>query len=334
MSKAHDFVHLHLHSEYSLLDGAIRVDELVERVKEMGQDAVSITDHGRIAAVVPFVQKCQEEGIKPIIGMEGYVATGKGKAPRKKPAKGSGDNYHLTLLVKNRVGYQNMVHLTSEAFETGFSHRPRIDKPLLEKHAEGLILLTGCIGAELPQLIAYSRMKKARKLVEWYQDVFGDNLRIELMYHGAVQGIDHTRVEDEDAGLVHIYEGELNDELIGLSRRYGIPIVATNDAHYLHERDGDHHDTLICKGKDKFDPERKFRFPGAADQNWDFYVKDGNEMRAAGDSRWGETWQNACAESVAVATLIEPDVVPLGNAILPAFQIPPDKEFEVWLRRR
>lgn len=315
------FISIFTVSEYSLLDGANRVDELVTRVEEMGQPAVAITDHGRIAAGISLVERCDPEKVKPIIGCEIYVASGK----MGEPAKNSGDNFHLTLLVRNKEGFQNIVNITSMAHLKGFHHKPRIDKTALMFNSEGLILLTGCIGAELPQLITYGREKEARALLEWYRETF-DEVRIELMYHGANQGLDHTRIEDEDENVL-IEEGQLNNYLIDLSEEFEIPLVATNDAHYLHERDGIHHDTLICKGKGKFDPVRKFRFPGVEHDDYQFYVKDGKEMRAAGKKRWGKIWDRACAETVAVAALIEPDVIPLDRNIIPAFKVPPREDW-------
>jgi DNA polymerase-3 subunit alpha len=320
MSKAGEFVHLHLHSEYSLLDGANRVDELVDRVVEMGQPAVSITDHGRIAAVVPFVKKCAEVGIKPIIGCEVFIMAD------------DVNYYHLTLLVLNAVGFQNMVELTSRAYveEGRFHHRPRIDKEMLWQHNEGLMLLTGCIGAELPQMIHRKGMKTAKTLLERYQEEFDGRVRVELMYHGSASGVDHTRLED-DGGKVLLEEGDLNDALIELAHATGTDIVATNDAHYLHERDGEHHDTLICKGKGKFDPDRTFRFPGAAVGSHEFYVKDGDEMRSVG-GRWRKVWRDACAETVEVAKLVDGSVIDLTRNIIPEFKIPRDPAF-IWFQK-
>ncbi len=320
-----NFVHLHLHSEYSLLDGANRVDELVDRVAEMDQPAVAITDHGRIASTIPFIKKCQESGIKPIIGCEVYInddAYDKDKRDR-------GGNYHLTLLAQNKIGFHNMVQMTSMASRDGFHHNPRMTKETLKDHSEGIILLTGCIGAELPQLITRGG-DGVSKLMEWYQDVFGDRFRIEMMYHGEHQGVDHTRIET-DSGEILIEEGQLNDELIRLSKFYSVPLIATNDAHYLHERDGIHHDTLICKGKGKFDPVRNFRFPGAKHDSWEFYVKTSKEMREVG-TRWGKVWKAACKETVAVAEMIESEVVPIDQNIIPAFEIPQDPGYDEWIK--
>ena len=319
------FVHLHLHTEYSLLDGANRIDELVDRVVEMDQPAVAITDHGRIAATIPFIQKCQKADIKPIIGCEVYVTSANADMSTK--AESSGDNYHLTMLAQNKEGFRNLVRMTSKAHLLGFHHRPRMDKALIEEHSDGIIILTGCIGAELPQLITHGRYKEAIELMCWYQSIFRGRVRIELMYHGAHQGVDHTRVEDEH-GKVLMEEGQLNDALIGLAEKFGVPIVATNDAHYLHEQDGNHHDTLICKGKGKFDPVRKFRFPGARHSHWPFYVKTSKEMRKVGD-KW-KIWDAACDETVEVASMIDNDIVPMDQNIFPPFDIPRDAGYRYW----
>ena len=289
--------------------------------------AVSITDHGRIASVVPFVQKCAKTDVKPIIGCEVYIATTENLT---KKSKGSGDNYHLTLLILNKIGFQNMVELTSRGFTEGFHHRPRITRSMLADHNEGLMLLTGCIGAELPQLISKGDNKGIEKLMEFYEDTFGEErARIEIMYHGAHGGVDHTRLED-DAGKILLEEGDLNDALFGFAERYSFPVVATNDAHYLHERDGEHHDTLICKGIGKFDPKRKFRFPGAAVGSHEFFVKDGNEMREVGKGRWKKRWVDACQATVDVAKMVDGSVIDLTRSIIPEFKIPHDKDFLNW----
>lgn len=318
-----DFCHLHLHSEYSLLDGANRVDELVERVEEMGQTAVSITDHGRIASVVPFVKKCAQHDIKPIIGCEAYIAT---------EGTGVGDNFHLTLLVLNDVGFQNMVKLTTHGF-ANFHHRPRIprDYILQPENVEGLMLLTGCIGAEIPYHLVRGDRKGARQLMKQYRKAFGDRVRVEIMYHGEHQGVDHTRAED-DGGKVLMEEGELNDELIRMAHQLDIDIVATNDAHYMHERDGEHHDTLICKGKGKLHPDRKFRFPGAEHGSHEFWVKTGEEMRSVG-TRWDDVWDEACRATMDVAAMVDGSVIDLSRNILPGFDIPEDRDYKEWRKR-
>lgn len=291
----------------------------------MGQDAVAITDHGRIASVIPFVVSCRESEIKPIIGSEVYIASGS----MVDKAISSGDNFHLTLIAQTKTGYKNLVRLTSEAHTRGYSFRPRMDLELLFQYNEGLILLTGCIGAQLPWTITYRGMKEAKKLLELYQMQFPDRVFVELMYHGNYGGLDHTRIEDE-GGKILIEEGNLNDALIDLARSCSIPIVATNDAHYLHERDGDHHDTLICKGKNKFDASRTFRFPGAEHEHWEFYVKSEKEMLKIGKGKWGNVWTEAVHQAAEIASMIESDIVPMGQQIIPPFQIPKDEGFEHW----
>ena len=321
------FTHLHLHSEFSLLDGAIKVNDLCKRAVELGQTSVAITDHGWIASAVKFVQAAKDAGIKPIIGMETYLASG---GDHKASAKSSGDNYHLTLLAKNKAGYQNLMRLTSLAHVEGFSYKPRIDRALLAQYAEGVIVLSGCIGAEIPQMIIEHGEVAGLRLAQQYQKSHGDNFFVEVMAHGAVGGIDHVRVERD--GVIELTETQLNEALVNIANKIGAGIVATNDAHYLRREHGQHHDTLLCIGmgawKDKTD---RMRFPGANVASWEFYVKSESEMRATSSEAW---WETACANTCIVADMCEADVVPLGANTMPSFRIPDDPAFEAWLTRQ
>lgn len=319
------FNHLHVHTEYSLLDGAIRMDNLVKRAAELGQSAVAITDHGWIAGAVKFVKAAKEAGIKPIIGMETYVAT---SPTIESPAKSGGDNFHLTVLAANRDGYHNIMRLTSEAHLRGLSYKPRIDKPLLAAHSSGLILLSGCIGAEIPSLLIDGKEAEAAELARWYLSHFGGRFFIELMAHGSTDGVDHVRIEKD--GVVLMGEGQLNAALIDLANKLSIPVVATNDAHYLTRDDGDAHDTLLCLGMGSWkEKEDRMRFPGSQHKAFEFYIKSDSEMRTISDDI---DWQRACDNTQVVADMVENDIISLGNTILPKFEPPHDEGFERYLR--
>jgi len=219
------FTHLHVHTEYSLLDGMCRITQLVAKAKELGMDSLAITDHGVMYGVIEFYQAAREAAVKPIIGCEVYIA------PDSHLSRNAGDknNYHLVLLAKNRTGYQNLIQLATKAQLEGFYYKPRMDKKLLEQHHEGLIALSGCIGAEIPQLILNGRLQEAKEAALWYKQTFGDfYLEIER----------HPIPELE----------QINQVLIAMSSELDIPMVATNDVHYINREDASAHDLLMCIG--------------------------------------------------------------------------------------
>lgn len=320
------FTHLHVHSEFSLLDGAIKMDALCKRAAELGQSAVAITDHGWIAGAVKFVQAAKEAGVKPIIGMETYLAS---DGDISKPAKSTGDNYHLTLLAKNAEGYKNLMRLTSLAHLKGLSYKPRIDHQLLRQHREGIIVLSGCIGAEIPQSIIIDGYEHARDLARSYQERYGPDFYIEVMHHGSTNGVAHVKIENEETGEVLFTEDDINRALVDIANELGVGVVATNDAHYLVRDHGQHHDTLLCIGMGawKTKPDR-MRFPGAEHRAWEFYIKSEREMLACSIEPW---WETACANTAILADSIEPSVLQLGQNIMPRFTIPNDPDFEQWL---
>jgi DNA polymerase-3 subunit alpha len=321
------FAHLHVHSEYSLLDGAIKIDELIRRAAENDQRAVAITDHGWIAGAVRFQKAASKAGIKPIIGMETYVATG---PDHTAAAKSGGDNYHLTLLAQNREGYLNLMALTSKAHLYGLSYKPRVDYRLLDEHNGGVICLSGCVGAHIPQLIIQDDIAGASRLVEQYQQIWGERFFIEVMAHGSTGGVDHVRIEED--GRVLLTEADLNNALVDLADKHGAGIVATNDAHYLTREDGDAHDTLLCVGMGAWkEKEGRLKFPGQEYQAWEFYIKTEDDMLQMSDEPW---WHTACANTAIIADIVESGVVPTGQSIMPKFEIPNDPEFEKWLRSR
>ncbi len=218
------FTHLHVHTEYSMLDGLSRIEPLVQKAKDLGMDSLAITDHGGLHGAIDFYRTAKAAGIKPIIGCEMYVAHGSrhGRSQEDKTP------YHLTVLAKDLSGYQNLVKLVTGAHLEGFYYKPRVDRELLERHHEGLIVLSGCPSGEVPELIAQGRMEEASAAATWYKELFGDYY-LELMEHG---GVDELPA--------------INKELMELNRDLGIPLVATNDSHYVHQQDAALQDILIC----------------------------------------------------------------------------------------
>ncbi|MBE3589897.1 MAG: DNA polymerase III subunit alpha [Firmicutes bacterium] len=289
------FVHLHLHTEYSLLDGAIRPRELAARVRELGQPAVAISDHGVLYGVVEFYKACKEAGVRPIIGLEAYLTPG----DHRDRDRGPGSLYHILLIAENEEGYRNLMRLSSASFVDGFYYKPRIDKALLARHSEGLIATTACLGGEVPSLLLANRVDEARRALEEYVAIFGrDRLYVELQN----QGLQEQR--------------RVNPLLRELAQEYGLKVVACNDAHYLRREDALAHDVLLCiqTGKSLDDPDR-LRFP-----NQEFYVKSGDEMAEAFAD---------CPEALdATLEIAERCRVELrfGRLHLPAFDRPPGFE--------
>src|SRR6476469_5061996 len=233
------FVHLHCHSEYSLLDGANRIDDLIERALELEQPALAITDHGNLHAAWTFQEKAKKAGIKPIIGMEAYVAPGDRRV-RARPAPGAKPYYHLVLLAQNSAGYKNLVKLSSLAFTEGFYTKPRVDRELLAKYADGIVVSSACMAGEIATHLMEGRYDEAKAVASWYADVFKDRYYLEVQAH------------DSEG------QSRLNAEVFRLASDLGLPVVATNDAHFLSADDHDAHDILLCigLGKDRSDSDR------------------------------------------------------------------------------
>ena len=252
-----DFVHLHLHSQYSLLDGAIKIADMVQRAREYRMPALAVTDHGNMFGAIEFYLKARDAGIKPIIGCETYVAPG--SRFDKSNARGSSEaSYHLVLLCQNLTGYRNLCHLISAAYREGFYYKPRVDWELLQAHNEGLIALTACLGGEIPTLLSLNRPEEARRRVREMSQVFDDGrLYLELQENFLPE------------------QTPVNKGLLGIAEDLGLPLVATNDCHYLTREDAFAHEVLLCiqTGKTMDDPNR-MRF-----QNNEFYVKTPAEMK-------------------------------------------------------
>jgi len=233
------FVHLHCHSEYSLLDGANRVDDLIRRAQELEQPALAITDHGNLHAAWDFQEKAKKAKIKPIIGMEAYVAPGD-RRQRGRSASGAKPYYHLVLLARDAVGYKNLVKLSSLAFTEGFYTKPRVDRELLSLYNEGIIVSSACMAGEIATHLLSEDFEGAREVAAWYAEVFKDRYYLEVQAHAS--------------------EGQLilNERVFKLAADVGLPVVATNDAHFLTRNDHDAHDVLLCigLGKDRADRDR------------------------------------------------------------------------------
>ncbi|HXE42444.1 MAG TPA: PHP domain-containing protein, partial [Candidatus Baltobacteraceae bacterium] len=260
-----DFVHLHLHTEYSLLDGACRLDKLAEKAHELKFPAMAITDHGAMHGVIDFYKEAQAKGIKPIIGCEVYVAPG--SRLEKKQGTGTRDVYHhLGLLAKDETGYKNLIKLTTAAHLEGYYYKPRIDKEILAAHSEGLIALSGCLASEIPDLIMKDQLDKARDTIDWFKQTLGaDNFFLELQNHGIAE------------------QAKVNKHLIKFAKDFGLKLVATNDVHYINKSDSHAHDCLVCIGTQDLlsNPKRM----GASYAPEQFHLRSAEEMKA----RFAET---------------------------------------------
>lgn len=287
-----DFVHLHVHTEYSLLDGACRIPALIERVKALGQASVAITDHGVMYGAVDFYKEAIKVGIKPVIGCEVYVAE---RTRFDKVHEFDGESYHLILLCKDAVGYANLIKLVSLGFTEGFYNRPRVDLEALRRYSEGLICLSACLSGEVAVKLAQGNYAGARETALNYREIFGEeNYYLEVQDHGI----------PEQQGV--------NAALLRLHRETGIPLVATNDAHYTRREDAAIQDVLLCiqTGKTIDSPDR-MRFTGE-----EFYLKSGDEMRAL-----FENFPDALANTVKIAERCAFDFR-FGEYHLPKFALP------------
>ncbi|MDA3903024.1 MAG: DNA polymerase III subunit alpha [Desulfuromusa sp.] len=295
-----NFVHLHLHSQYSLLDGAIKLDELVSRAKEFKMPAIAVTDHGNMFGAVEFYSKAMSAGIKPIIGCEVYVAPG--SRFTKGNARGSSEaSYHLVLLCMNRIGYKNICHLVSAAYREGFYYKPRIDWDLLAQHNEGLIALSACLGGELPTLINLNHPEEALARAGQMAQIFDDQrFYLELQENFLPE------------------QAKANAGLMSIAKELDLPLVATNDCHYLSREDSFAHEILLCiqTGKTMDDPKR-MRFP-----NDEFYVKSSQEM-----TRLFPEQPEAIANTIQIAERCNLDL-DFDTYHFPQYEKPPGKSLD------
>ena len=299
------FVHLHAHTEYSMLDGAAKIVDYLKKVKELNQPAAAITDHGNLYGAMEFVQKANDLGIKPIIGYEAYITPG---SRFDRPDRENNKRYHLTLLAENNIGYQNLVELVSKAYTEGYYYKPRIDYELLDQHHDGLIALSGCLGGELAQHLAPDgsveegntsnerSFEKALEIAKKYQSIFGkENYFIEIHNHGIKQQLD------------------ILDDLVEIAELIDAPLVAANDSHYVEENGAEAHDALLCVQTNRtLDDESRFRFDGSG-----YYVKSAEEMRKLFPE---DKYPGACDNTLAIADRVNYEFN-FDNSYLPDFPI-------------
>ncbi len=288
------FVHLHVHTEYSLLDGLSRVDKIVKRAAALGMNSLAITDHGTMFGVIDFYNECKKAGIKPIIGMEGYLAR---RTMEDRDSKLDARPFHLLMLAKNETGYKNLLKIASESQLRGYYYRPRIDRDFLQAHSEGLVVTSGCLAAQIPSMIMDGKEAEARELIDWYVQVFGkDNFYLELQSH------DIPELKP------------VNDWLIDIGRRDDVGFLATNDVHYVLDSDFDVHDTLLCiqTGANKSDTNRMSMTDNS------YFLTSGEQMwQTFGHVNDGEALLN----SVKIAEMCEIDLSRKGYH-LPVFPVP------------
>ena len=297
------FVHLHVHTEYSLLDGACRIRDLPKLVRELGQNAVAITDHGVMYGVIDFYRACKAEGIHPVIGCEVYVAP---RTRFDKQHEFDSEARHLVLLCQNETGYRNLLYMVSQAYIEGFYIKPRIDLNLLREHSEGLIALSACLAGEIPRRILAGNLEGAKEYALQMQEIFGEgNYYLELQNHG---------IRDQ---------AEVNRGLLRIHQETGIPLVCTNDAHYLRKEDAESHDVLLCIQTGKtVDDENRMRY-----EPQNFYIRSTEEMEQL-FAAYPEAVENT--QRIADRCQLE---FTFGKYHLPEFQLPPGYDSPTYLRK-
>ena len=298
-----DFTHLHVHSEFSLLDGLGRIGELVDSAAQQGFDAMALTDHGALYGAVAFYQACRNKNIKPIIGVETYVAR---RAMGDKEGKADAQPFHLVLLAQNWTGYQNLSRLVTDAHIDGYYYKPRIDREHLARHSEGLIGLSACLGGEIPKALEVDDWELARKLAGEYGDILGrDRFYLELQDHGLPE------------------QRRLNEQLLRLAPEVGLPLVVTNDLHYVRQDQSEAHDVLLCVGTgNNLDTPNRMRFESA-----EFYVKSAAQMAAVFPDQ-----REAILNTRRIAEMTDL-TMPLGQLRIPHFPVPDGETVESWLRK-
>lgn len=301
------FVHLHCHSHYSLLDGASSIPKLIQRAKSHGMNALALTDHGNLHGALEFYREAKSKGINPIIGYEAYVAPG--SRFERDAASSKEASFHLTLLAKNRTGFNNLVKLASYASLEGFYFKPRVDRELLERYSEGIICLSGCVSSEFSRAILKgtadeSNMKEAMETAAWFHRIFGDRYFVEIMNNG----VDIQRLQLEGA--------------VDIAKRMGLPLVATSDAHYVDPDDAEAQDVMLCinTGKFRTDTNRMKM------ENASFYLRSPEEMY-----QHFPNLEEAVARSQEIANTVDIDLE-LGKRNFPVFALPPGKNTEDYLR--
>lgn len=308
---AKDFVHLHNHTQYSLLDGLTKIPPLIEHIKKLGMESVAITDHGTLSGLVEFYKEAHEQNIKPIFGMEAYIAP---RAMQDRDPIKDKNYFHIILLAMNQIGYQNLMQLSTLANLEGFYYKPRIDRQTLQKYNDGLIVLSGCIGGEVGDALRQGQYNQAKEIAKWYVDVFGDRYYLEVQDHGHP---DHPKAWQEQISVTK-QTFKLADEL-------KIETVLTADAHYLLQSDQDAHEILLCVQTGSF----------LADSNrmslkeFDLHVTDPSEII----KRWGSEHSDSIKNTKKIADRCEVKLE-LGNILLPKFPVPKGETEKSYLEKQ
>lgn len=308
--KPSDFVHLHNHTHHSLLDGLTKIPDLVNRVKEMGMEAVAITDHGTMSGVIELYKAANEIGIKPILGLEAYVAarTRFDRDPAKDKAR-----YHITLLAMNNQGFQNLMQLSTIANLEGVYYKPRIDHELIEKYNEGIIVLSGCAGSEVSESIRADNYEEAKRITLWYKKIFGDRYYLEMQDHG-----------HPDNPCCWPMQTKINESLARLSKELDIPLVISNDGHYLNLEDQDAHEILLCVGTGSYLSDEK----RMSMKDFQLYVTDPNDII----KRWGRDYPDAIKNTKAIADRCDVKIE-LGGILIPKFKTPNNEDEKTYLHQ-
>lgn len=308
--RASDFVHLHNHTEYSLLDGLTKVPRLIETVQEMGMEAVAITDHGTLSGAIDFYDEAGKKDIKPIIGIETYIA--QRKLTDKDPALDK-QYFHLILLAMNNTGYQNLMKLSTVAHLDGFYYKPRIDRDILKKYSEGIIAISGCISSELGDALRQDQYEQAVKVAKWYKQVFGDRYYIEIQDHGHP---DHPGTWTEQT--------KVNEQSFKVANELAIKTVITGDAHYLKKDDQEAHEILLCVQTGSFLSDKNRMSLAGFELN----VADPKDIIA----RWGKTNPDSVLNTKEIADRCKVDIK-LGNYLIPKFDVPKGETEKTYLEK-
>ncbi len=303
-----DFVHLHNHTHHSVLDGLTKIPDLVHKVKEMGMGSIAMTDHGTMSGTVEFYKAARDAGVKPIIGMEAYVASRSrhDRDPQKDKAR-----YHLTILSMDYTGYQNLMQLSSKANLEGMYYKPRIDHELLEEFNEGLIILSGCASGELGENLRSDNYQEAKKIATWYKKIFGDRYYLEMQDHG-----------HPDYPTPWDVQVKINGYIEQLSKELDIPLVVTSDGHYLTHDDQDSHEILLCVGTGAFLSDEK----RMSLKDFELHVTDPNDII----SRWGTTHPDAVRNTSLIAARCQVELK-LGGILIPTFPTPEGENEKTYL---
>lgn len=300
-----DFVHLHTHTYHSLLDGLTKIDDLVDNVKASGMEAVAITDHGTMSGAIEFFKEATSKGVKPILGIEAYVAA---RTRFDRDPSYDKPRYHLVLLAKNQIGWQNLCSLTTKAWVEGQYYKPRIDHDIMVEHSEGIICLSGCAGSEISESIRAGDFEKAKELANWYKSVYGEDFYLELQDHGHPECPNHWEVQKE-----------INDGLFRLHEELDIPMVVTCDSHYLTHENQDAHEILLCVGTGSYlNDEKRMSL-----KEFDLFVTDPRDII----ERWGKVDPEIILNTKRIAEKVNFEFE-FGKILIPKFPLPEGEESE------